>query len=460
MASLRGWRALRRPLLVAAAIAFALVRPAPVHAADTPPRALSLREAIALALGNHPARLAEQARVGQARERIGEAWSGLLPQVQGTAEYLRSTDNGVGTTVYWGASGLPRVPSAGPHADSLTETFDNYLGGVSAFQYLLDFGRRRGLVAERNAEADAEEARRRLVDLDLVYAVSKGYYALVAAREIVKVYDEAVTQRREHLHDAEVKAKAGLKPEIDVFTAKSELARAELNLVDARNAAATAKAELDNAMGVGFEAPQYDVTNVLTRESAPAAFDPLLASALAGRPDLAMLADEARAAGAIVQQVRSDYFPSLGAAAGIDVRGQGTDEARNGYAGLVIQWPLFNGFLTDHQLAEAKLKADEVRHTIDDVRQRVYLEVKSAFLEWHAADKRIDKAEQTLEASRAELELAQERYRTGLGGILELTDAQRRYTESNAAAIEALAGSSIAKAALVHAIGGPSRLPS
>jgi outer membrane protein len=325
---------------------------------------------------------------------------------------------------------------------------------LSAFQYLLDFGRRWGIVEQRNAEADAERARSKLVDLDLAYGVSRAYYDLVAAREIVNVYEQAVAQRQEHLHDAEVKSKAGLKPEIDVYTAKSELARAELDLVDARNAAATTKIRLDNTMGLGSGAPDYELADTLTREPVPDSFDPFLQAAMSDRPDLRMLQDDARAAEAEVRQYHSDYFPSVSAAVGVDVRGQDTDPARNGYAGLVIQWPIFNGFLTDHEVAEAKLKLDEVRHSTDDLRQQVYLQVKSAFLDWHAADKRIVKAEQTLDASRVELKLAQERYQTGLGNIIELTDAQRRYTADGAAAIKALADSSIAKAALLRAVGG------
>jgi outer membrane protein len=82
------------------------------------------------------------------------------------------------------------------------------------------------------------------------------------------------------------------------------------------------------------------------------------------------------------------------------------------------------------------------------------MQVKSAFLDWHAADTRIVKAEQTLAASRAELDLAQERYQTGLGSIIELIDAQRRYTADRAASVQALADFSTAKAALARSVGG------
>jgi outer membrane protein len=444
----------RRALVATIALTTCLAPRVRAEASPVLPRRLTLEKAVALAFGNHPARLAEQARVGASRERIGEARSGLFPQVTGTAEYIRSTDNGIGNTVYLGATGVPRMPSTGERTNSLADTFNNYLGSLTAYQYLLDFGRHWGIVAQRSAEADAEKAHARLVDLDLTYAVSKAYYDLVAAREIVQVYEKAVAQRREHLHDAEVKAKAGLKPEIDVYTAKSELARAELNLADAQNGAATAKVRLDNTMGIGIGAPDYDLADTLTREPVADALDPFVDVAFATRPDLKMLEDDARAVGAEIKEYKSDYLPTIGGATGIDTRGQDTDPAGNGYVGLVIEWPLFNGFLTDHQVSEAKFRLDEIRHSIDDLRQQVYLQVKSAFLDWHAADTRIVKAEQTLAASRAELDLAQERYQTGLGSIIELIDAQRRYTTDRAASVQALADFSTAKAALARSVGG------
>ena len=113
-----------------------------------------------------------------------------------------------------------------------------------------------------------------------------------------------------------------------------------------------------------------------------------------------------------------------------------------------MSWPIFNGFLTDHEVAEAKLRQEAVRHAIEDLRQRIFLQVKSGYLDWQASLQRIHRAEQTVAASRAELDLAEKRYEAGLGNIIELTDAQRRFTEDEAGYINALAGFSIAKAAL------------
>jgi len=419
------------------------------RAADVPlePGAqLTLQEAITLALRYHPARLAAQSEAGAAHERIGEAQSSLLPQVFGGAQYLRGTDNGVGDTSYLPMLGVARLPSRG--RTNSTEMFDNYLMNVSAFQYLFDFGRTRGLIDQRRAEADVDLARLKLTELRLVFDVTQRYASLLAAHQTVKVFEKAVAQRREHLHEAEVKAQAGLKPEIDVYTANAELARAKLNLVDARNAADTGKVALDNAMGLGASAPDYTLAEVLTYEDITEPLDGYLATAFRQRPDLQMLEDEARAAGAEIQEYRSDYLPTVGATAGYSARGQELPAANNFDVGVLVTWPLFNGFLTDHEVAEAKLHQDAIRHAIEDLRQRIILQVKSGYLDWQASLERIHRAEQTVAASRGELDLAEKRYDAGLGNIIELTDAQRRFTEDEAGYINALAGFSIAKAAL------------
>ncbi len=413
-----------------------------------PGEPLTVERTIEIALQYHPARQAAAAQAHAGLERVGEARAALLPQVFGVAQYLRATDNGIGSTTYFTGPGLPREPSVGRNVNQLTETFNNYLGGVSAYQYLFDFGRTRGFIQQRSAEADMDAARLEVVQLDLAFQASQAYYNLLAARQIVHVFEQAIAQREEQVHEAQVKAAAGLKPEIDVYTAQAALARMRLGLVNAQNAAATAKVSLDNAMGLGEAAPEYTQSTPLAYSSVPGLVDPYLEQALVQRPDLKALLDEARAVGAQIEQYRSDYFPSVGASVGYSVRGQDDEPGNNYHAGVIVTWPLFNGFLTDHQVSEAKLRQEAVEHGIRDLRQQVILQVRRSFLDWQASVERVHEAEQTLDASRVELELANKRYDTGLGSIIELTDAQQRFTEDEAQRVNALAGFSIAKAAL------------
>jgi outer membrane protein len=104
-------------------------------------------------------------------------------------------------------------------------------------------------------------------------------------------------------------------------------------------------------------------------------------------------------------------------------------------------------------VAEVELRQSAVRSAIEDLRQQIMLQVRTAFLDWRASVQRITRAERALEASRAELELSEKRYATGLADVVELEDAQRNYTRDDAAYANALYGFFVAKAAVDHATG-------
>ena len=94
------------------AVLVALVRGADAAADETPiaPGAsITVEQAVEIALRYHPAGQAAQASADAGRERVGEARAALLPQVGAVAEYLRATDNGIGSTTYINAGGLPRL---------------------------------------------------------------------------------------------------------------------------------------------------------------------------------------------------------------------------------------------------------------------------------------------------------------------------------------------------------------
>jgi len=418
----------------------------------TPGQPLTLGDAIAFTLQNHPRRMAASSEAGAAEQQVGEAKSAMLPQIYGAADYLGSTQNGIGVTNYLNPGFVPRHNGATgqPQAWSLE---NNYLGAVGASQYLFDFGRVRGEIAERSAQADAAGAQLKLTELDLIFQTSQRYFALLAARQLVTVYEEATAQRQQQVHESKVRAAAALAPQIDVYTAQAQLTRAETQLLAERNEVLKAKAALDNAMGLGTEAPDYEPSQTLSPSDVVGAAPDYIGAAMTMRPDLLALEAEARAAGAKVREYRSDLFPTVNAAAGYNAVGTGLPAANNYNIGLLIRWPIFNGMLTTHQIEEARLRRDAVEHSIADMRQRIVLEVKTAFLDWQNAHQEIHEALITLDASRVELTLAQKRYAAGLGNIIELTDAERDFIQDKASYVNTLYAFAVARAGLERAAG-------
>jgi len=422
-----------------------------------PGEKLTLEHAIELTLHNHPLGLEMKSEALAANERVGEARAALLPQVYSAADYLRSSDNPIGNTTYLNPGWLPRITGT-LHGGSAnpSQTFsstNNYLGGVAVQQYVFDFGRVRGLVEERDEEAHVAWFQAQATELDLIFEVAQRYFALLAAGQKVKVYQKAIEQRSEQFHAAQVKASANLTPQIDVLTAQAALARAQTDLLEVSDERDIARVALNNAMALDRNAPDYELADVLTYQPVSGGLESFFTTAIASRPDLRALEAAARAAGAQIKQARSDYFPSVGATAGYSAMGTGLPAANNFNVGLMVTWPIFNGFSTTHHVEEAKATQNAIKYSIEDLEQHIWLDVKSAYLQLQTSVEVIHQAEATLAASSGQLELADKRYNAGLGNIIELTDAERFYIQDDAAYVDALYGYSVAKATLDRVTG-------
>ncbi len=238
-----------------------------------------------------------------------------------------------------------------------------------------------------------------------------------------------------------------------MLTAKAALERAKTNLLQASNEKQTARIALDNTMAVSPNAPAYEVVDVLSYKPIAGTVEAFFASAMKSRPDMQTIEANVRAAGAQVTEVRSDFFPGVRAVAGYEAMGTGLPATNNFNAGIVVTWPIFNGFLTQHQVAEAKARQDALRYALRDLELQIWLEVKTAYLELQTALQEIHQAEETLAASSGQLELADKRYNAGLGNIIDLTDAERFYVQDDAAYVDALYAYSVGKAKLDRATG-------
>jgi outer membrane protein len=432
----------------------------------SPGAELTLKQAISIAIKYHPRLQEARENTTAAEQRIGEARSYLGPQLDGVAQDLGTSDNGIADTSFYNPYGeFPRMTGRNHSqpSDDFSEAWDtnnNYMGGLAVSQFLFDFGRHRGFVEQRRFEAASAASDEQFTKLELIFEVSQRYFTVLQAKQLIRVYEQAVEQRRYHLHEAKVKAAAGLRPQLDTYVTQAEVERAQLHLVDARNAYADAKAALNNAMGLSDRAPEYHLADILSYSPVTENFRELLAAAFRLRPDLKALDDQARALGAEITEYNSDYYPTANAVGGYSAMGTGPamgyrlPVANNFNVGIVITWPIFNSFLTSDQIAETKARRRAVQDAIEDLRQRIILQVQTAFLDWQAALQRINRAEKALAASRVELELAERRYQTGLANIVELEDAQRYYTFDDAEYATALYGYAVSKAAVNEATGG------
>ncbi len=101
-----------------------------------------------------------------------------------------------------------------------------------------------------------------------------------------------------------------------------------------------------------------------------------------------------------------------------------------GAAGANVSIPIFNGFEYSARAKEADLRASAAQEQVRNLRDNIARDVRTAVLNAQIAFQRIGVTQQLLDQANTALELAQARYKVGLSGIVDLTQAQLAQTEA------------------------------
>ena len=397
-----------------------------------------------LALRVHPSQAQARAAVDEAAARVVESRSQYLPQVVGTGQYQRMTAN---------PTHRPNTPQLG--AQSWTQSFDYFTLAGTASQLVYDFGQTTDRWSAVQASQSAAAQNERAVQVQILSNVRKTYFQARAQRDLIDVAVEAVANQTMHVDQIHKLVAAGMRPEIDLATAETGLANAQVQLIGAQNSYDLACAVFSQAIGQSsgkrYEPGNEDMPPVVD-EDAP--LDRLLESALHDRSELASFAKQREAQEKLVAAVRGGYGPNLQAQASL--AGTGVDLnnlAPNWWVGALLTWPIFQGGLTRGQVAEAQANLRVIDAQEDAFRLQVRIDVEQAALAVRAARANLNATHTALESSRKQLQLAEGRYAAGMGNVIELSDAQ--VTRTTAAAQEVSARFSLAssRAALWGALG-------
>ncbi len=186
----------------------------------------------------------------------------------------------------------------------------------------------------------------------------------------------------------------------------------------------------------------------------PQDMEPLIKLALERRPELADLRAKLEAAQALLEAAQGDYWPSLNAEGRYVWADTELPLDSAWQAGVMLKWDLFSGFLTRGQVSQARAELKRIQAQIKERELKVRQDVSQAFLYLHQASESIDSAALGLKQAKENLDLAQGRYRTGVGDALEFSDAQVLFTQAKSVLVQANYSYLQALAELERAVGG------
>jgi outer membrane protein len=409
--------------------------------AAPPARTLSLQQATDTALREQPQLRVSHAQADAASARADEARAPLLPQVTGTASYRYGSNN--------------QVPGSAVIATATPSAAGFYNFALSANQLLYDFGQTTGKWRSAQANAAAQQYAERSTRLQTVLSVRTAYFQARSQKSLIDVARETLSNQQRHLAQIQGFVEVGTRPQIDLAQAKTDVANAKVQVIAAENGYQSAKAQLNQSMGVA-QPTDYDVTDdalpAVADEDQPT--DALVQSAVAARPELVQLTKQIEAQEQLVRSAKGNYAPTLGASSNLTDSGRSLDALRfNWNVQVTLTWQLFQGLLTVAQVREAEANLVVARAQRDATIQQIRLDVEQARLAVRAAKASLDAVEEALTNAKEQLRLAEGRYQTGAGSVIELGDSQIARANAANQRVTADYNLAAARAQLLRALG-------
>jgi outer membrane protein len=409
------------PRLVAQAAPVLDLQPPQMSVQQSPPPTgpkLTLAQAEQMALEHNPSiSVAHLLQLAQAQV-TREARAGELPDATGNLTAVGAHDN---SRITAGALNNPTV-------------YNRAAAGLTVSQLITDFGRTHNLIrtAQSNAKAQLETERATVEDITL--AVDQAFYQVLTAQSVLEVAQQTVATRQATGQEIGALTSQKLRSTLDLSLANVQVSQAQLLELDARNAAQTAMAALNAILG-SEDNEQYDLVDETPTDPVPppAHTEDLVQLALRARPDLAALSDRFASAKEFASAEHDLNRPTISALAtggGTPIRADQIQSSWYGAAGANVSIPIFNGFEFSARAKEAELRAQAASEQVRNLRDGIARDVRTTVLNAQMAFQRIGVSMQLLDQANTAMELAQARYKVGLSGIVDLTQAQLAQTEA------------------------------
>jgi len=409
-------------------------------------RTLTIKEAEQLALKNNPQISVAKLTALASQQITRETRSALWPTAVADFTGVDSNDRRI-------AAGSLNNPII----------FERAAAGATVSQLITDFGRTTNLISSANLNAKAQNENAVATEEQIRLATDQAFYSALQAHSVTQVAEQTVNARQTVADQIQALFNSKLKSQLDLSFANVNLAQAKLLLLDAQNNENAAYASLAAVLGFANLQNFQIVEDTTPLATPPGNVNDLISQAFSSRPELLALNYEYQSARKFQTAQRDLLFPTvraLGAIGDVPAGNPAVAPLRPaldnwyGAVGANIEIPIFNGFLYTARAKEANLRAQATDERLRDMRDRISRDVRTSWLNANTAYNRLAVSQQLLDQSNLALDLAQTRYKLGLGSIVELSQAQLQQTQAEIGNAQAGYDYRLAQAVLRYEIAG------
>jgi outer membrane protein TolC len=401
------------------------------------PREYTLAEVVDVALRNSPATRLSYSQARAAADVYGSSQGRWFPTVTAGVTTLRSL----------------QVAAQGQRSVERTQ-----YGPTLSLQYtLLDFGGRSGSVDVARQTAVAVNLAHNATIENTILLVEGAAFDYLSTRAQRDAQRTAVDLASKALDAANERHRVGLATIADVLQAQTARSQAELQLQTLDGQLQVTRGSLAVAMGLPANSP-FEVPDFPAADSAHfivESVDTLIAVAVRNRPELAAARAQASAANSQIRVARSGYLPTLAVTGNAaNTRSTVSSFQGNSYAlNFGVSVPVFNGFSNQYDVAAASENYQAALARSEAAKAQVIQQVFNAYYLLRTATNQVRTSRDLLASATKSEEVARERYREGVGTIVDLLIAQSALANAQAQAINARWDWRNALARLAHDVG-------
>jgi outer membrane protein len=422
-------------LLLMAAIPAALAAQQP-----GPSRPLSLLQAIELGRQQGVSAVVARLNVRAADARVGQRRADLLPDISGAASVSRQTVN---------------LDEFGiPIASGVTDPFTIWRLQLRASQAVFDPSAIARLRAARDTAAAAGLDARAVGEIAGATA-GLAYLEVLSADETVRARQADSTVAATLLDEARQLVGAGVSPAIDATRSEVSFGAVRTQLEVARNAADRARLDLLRTLDLP-PATRLTLADSLGLGAMDIPLDPDQAAAFAREHRAELAAERARttAVERNLKSIKYENLPSLGLSGSYQQTGQRTGDLAGSYSvQLQLSVPILDGFRRQSRAKEESERLEVQRIRERDLGNQVETEARESVLDLASAQQQAAIAGDRLRLAEQELSQAQERFRSGVAGSVETTNAQSSVIAARDALIQARLNYGTARVSAYRALG-------
>lgn len=393
---------------------------------------LDLATALKIAHDNNPTIKIAELEIQRVDYSKKEALGNLLPSLSASGQYT----NNIMKSVMFMPESFSQMMGGQKYMEIGYK--NSYTGTVSAALPLVNFSLWEQ-IKSKQCEIDLILEQARASKIDMTKQVKDAYFAVLLAKNSLKVLERSINNAKETLKTTETGFEQGVVSEYDLIRAKVQVNNLNPSYIAAKNGLELAILQLKMILSLPQEQEIVFLENLEDfSDRIVSLTDAESERAVNNNSELRQLDLNIMSLQHNLKMVNSQHLPSLSAFGQYAYQTQAEDFRFSEYnwvgsaaVGLQLSIPIFNGRTVVNKAKQLKISLQELQLQKQYASDGIDLQIQAAINNMKAAQEQLSVNKDAISQAERGYEIAKVRYQTGSGTILELNDSELSMTQAN-----------------------------